>query len=622
MNDEIDIEKFKVKAKLQDRYAKQLHRLQSKPIPTACIEEAVDGAAAKLDAAKASIVIYGEPQSGKTEMMICLTAKLLDAGHRVVVHLMNDSVDLLRQNLKRFKASGLAPAARNSTELLQSFSLLAGQELVVFCKKNARDLEKLIDRLKGVAGVVVIDDEADYATPNAKINAGTKTRINELVGALIGEEGYYVGVTATPARLDLNNTFQNDTDKWVNFHPHVHYTGQDVFFPIDRKDVPYRLKLLDGGPDLKASRDALIRFLVSVAYLNLHVNGVEENYTMLVHTSGKKQDHEADRATIEQSVQILCDISNSEFGNFVKLVHAAAKSLYSEVEADHLTEYVISNASRITLIVLNSERDRTAAGDNATEPTSPFTVIIGGNIISRGVTFPNLLSMYFTRSVAHRLQQDTYIQRARMFGARGGYLKHFELTIPEQLYSDWHKCFVFHRLALATVKAGLGSPVWIGDNRVAVAASASIDKATVAFDKGEMSFGLFEFSSKLDEIVLANQTSVATLHSLRAIVGNDALPEFLLQYIEQVAPNGPGSLAIHTASSIAEYGDSADQETIFRAKGFMGQSQLEPNKFKQAVHHIKIFSNAAGKAKVFYKYKGSLQFVQNMKAVINTPLSH
>ena len=63
------------------------------------------------------MVIYGDPQSGKTEMMICLTAKLLDDGHRIVVHLLNDSVDLLTQNLTRFKESGLAPGARLSSEL-------------------------------------------------------------------------------------------------------------------------------------------------------------------------------------------------------------------------------------------------------------------------------------------------------------------------------------------------------------------------------------------------------------------------------------------------------------------------------------------------------------------------
>jgi hypothetical protein len=139
-------------------------------------------------------------------------------------------------------------------------------------------------------------------------------------------------------------------------------------------------------------------------------------------------------------------------------VYQAAQTLYPNADADLLTEYVVTNASRATLVVLNSERDRRAMGDSATEPSSPFTIIIGGNIVSRGVTFPNLLSMFFTRNVRHKLQQDTYIQRARMFGSRGEYLKHFELTIPTQLYSDWHRCFVFHKLALATINNILGSP--------------------------------------------------------------------------------------------------------------------------------------------------------------------
>jgi DNA replication protein DnaC len=143
MPNEIDLAKFRSKAKLTDRYTKQLQRLQAAGIAPACIEQAVTGAIANLAEAKtSSLVIYGEPQSGKTEMMICLTAKLLDDGHPVIVHLMNDSVDLLTQNLKRFKTSGLAPAARTSSEMVQSASAQNPQELVVFCKKNARDLGK------------------------------------------------------------------------------------------------------------------------------------------------------------------------------------------------------------------------------------------------------------------------------------------------------------------------------------------------------------------------------------------------------------------------------------------------------------------------------------------------
>ena len=76
---------------------------------------------------------------------------------------------------------------------------------------------------------------------------------------------------------------------------------------------------------------------------------------------------------------------------------------------------------------MNSDKEVNAADNRtATDPTAPFTITIGGNIVSRGVTFNNLLSMFFTRDVKHKLQQDTYIQRARMFGSRGTYLKYFD----------------------------------------------------------------------------------------------------------------------------------------------------------------------------------------------------
>ncbi|AXK79652.1 DNA helicase [Pseudolabrys taiwanensis] len=607
----VDVEGLKVKAKLKGRYEKQIARLTNAKIQTDCIEQAVKGATENLKTAKqSSLIIYGEPQSGKTEMMICLTAKLLDSGHKTIIHLMNDSVDLLSQNLRRFKSSGLAPAAQNSSEVLGASKNLKAQESVIFCKKNAKDLPKLIDRLKGVSSVVVIDDEADYASPNGKINKGTKTKINKLVGDLIGPKGYYVGVTATPARLDLNNTFQNDTEKWVNFPAHAKYTGQDTFFPLDQKKIAYRLKLLEQGGNAKDAEQALIRFLVTAAHLNLNENKAEKNYTLLVHTSGKKQDHEVDRAVIEGVVQSLSAPEDKAFARLVAEVHKNAEALYANASADKITDYVVENITRASIVVLNSERDRIAAGDSATDPTSPFTIIIGGNIVSRGVTFPNLLAMFFTRDVANKLQQDTYIQRARMFGARGEYLKHFELTIPKQLYANWHRCFVFHKLALETIVSKFGSPVWVGDGRISVASKASINNATVVLDKGEMSYQMFDYDPALDSLIQQAPTDVKTLRELQKKIGKQSLPDFLIGYIEAVQPNGDGSLAIHKSSRISK-GKTYDQAAISRAKGVMGTPQRELDKFPKALHHIKIFFNGQNKARLFYKSEGSIQFTQN-----------
>lgn len=608
--------KIVANATVKDQYKKQMARVKTSGAKTDMIADAVDGAMQKLPkASTGSLVIYGDPQSGKTEMMICLTARLLDAGHKIIVHLMNDSVDLLMQNLDRFRLAGLAPAPRNATDLANS-PLTVGHRAILFCKKNSKDLQKLIAELKNSGPVVVIDDEADYATPNAKINKRERTKINELVSHLLGKNGTYIGVTATPARLNLNNTFDNKTETWVHFPPHDQYHGQDTFFPQDGT-LPYRLTLLKGAGTTADAQTAFARFLVTVAYLNTiaTANGeAEANYSFLVHTSGKTDDHTNDRKTIEAAMKALVNGAGSKFNAFLGVIYEQARQLFPKSSAQDLTSYVVANASRNAFVVLNSKRDRASAGDKPTVPTCPFTVIIGGNIVSRGVTFPNLLSMYFTRDVKNKLQQDTYIQRARMFGARGKYLKHFELTIPEHLYADWHRCFVFHRLALQAIKNNKMSPVWVGDDRISIAASSSIDRGTVDLNRGEMSFQIFDCPdpAALDKIIEADPTEIKTLKKLAAKVG-DALPKFLIKYLESQVKSNPDSLAIHTASSIAGYKTSAEQDAISRTKGFIGNPQLELAEFPNAIHHVKIFYNHKGKARVFYKSQAGAQFVQNLK---------
>ena len=189
-----DASRFK-REKKDSQYQRQLARLAADRKQTDCIEQAVEGALINLSPAhRASFVIYGEPQSGKTEMMICLTAKLLDEGRLFILHLLNDSVDLLGQNLGRFQKSGLAPAAKNFTDILDPAIPIKGRRHVIFCKKNPRDLEKLVQKLGHLDGIVVIDDEADYASPNAKINQRMRTRINDLISQLLGSKGDYIGV--------------------------------------------------------------------------------------------------------------------------------------------------------------------------------------------------------------------------------------------------------------------------------------------------------------------------------------------------------------------------------------------------------------------------------------------
>ena len=612
--DGFDVNKFiNLQATIDGRYEKRIQELRDRSFNTDSIESAVTMAISNIHQHEVrSFVIYGEPQSGKTEMMIALAARLLDEGHHIIVVLLNDSVQLLDQNLDRFLRSNLDPAPKKFNEILDPSVHLGGSNWIVFCKKNAADLLKLITKVGHLPAKVIIDDEADFATPNGKVNIAEKTRINELVGRLKGDNGIYIGVTATPARLDVNNTFDNDNRHWIDFPPHSDYTGHEVFFPTttDARGLSFKLELMpDTGDDPKYLRNAFFSFLVNVAHLNLEVNESQKNYSMLIHTSGKKADHSKDYQQISNILSALRDPQSTLFAHYAKDIFDRAAKVYPGMEQP-ITEYVIQGIGQSDVIVMNSNSERDASYRRATSPASVFTIVIGGNIVSRGVTFDNLLSMFFTRDVKHRLQQDTYIQRARMFGSRGHYLPYFELHIPERLYFDWQTCFVFHKLALSSIRAGLGSPVWIDNSRVALTSSSSIDKGRVVLDSGEMSWDKFEYTDEIDQIVLGDLPQLDKLEAVARAVGGNALPQHLIQFVKNFQVPGFQSVAVHPTFELKDTYRTADVEDITRAKGFMAANTLEPDIFPQAIHHIKIFKNSKDQARVFYKYAAGRDKVQ------------
>ncbi len=68
---------------------------------------------------------------------------------------------------------------------------------------------------------------------------------------------------------------------------------------------------------------------------------------------------------------------------------------------------------------VNSDNDVEALLDENAELKlrTPYNVFIGGQILDRGITVPNLLGFYYGRS-PKKMQQDTVLQHARMYGAR------------------------------------------------------------------------------------------------------------------------------------------------------------------------------------------------------------
>lgn len=600
------------------QYEQRIKTLKDNGIDTASIENTVSQTIHNLKLRSArSFVIFGEPQSGKTEMMIALNGRLLDEGYPILVNLLTDSVDLLDQSLKRFRASGLNPSPKQFSDLPGDPKRLRGQEWVVFCKKNARDLEKLIEFLRLERGLIVIDDEADYASPDGNINKPEydKTKINKLISKLIGDDGLYIGVTATPARLNLNNTFDNQSERWVDFKPHPFYVGQDFFFPHEER-CGYRLHTFkaDEGNERSEIQKAILHFLCGVA--ELHLKGRAENYTMLVHTSGKKVEHVEDVELIETTLTNLSNTQSPKFESMRKKLWRIARE-YGD--ADKVGEFILRNIRRNTLVEINSRTQKPGKVAEIASPTSLFSFGVGGNIISRGVTFDNLLSMYFTRSVKGKFSQDTYIQRARMFGSREEYKKHFQLWIPENLMGNWSKCFAFHKLALEALRSGAGAPVWLSDHKTSPTSAASIDRSSVDFEGGEMSFAIFDFDQ--DRLASAfdrqDRDDMEVLKEIYSILNDAEFPQYVRRYLEQEIYSGSKLISFHSPSGFGTVGKSysvEERRSIRRTKGIFATTEYRRSEFPQARHHLKVYHNGSGKARLFYKINGgAIKFIQNKK---------
>lgn len=618
----VDISKFRNLNTKNIRYERQQKRMSSQGLQTDNVEKTVKEALARITTNRNSFVIYGEPQCGKTEMMISLAAALLDKGHKILVILLNDNLQLLQQNLERFRSSGIDPAPVDISEILDEN--IGNKTWIIFCKKNIKDLDQLIDKLRCKPNKIIIDDEADFASPNAKVNKDKRTAINNAIYGLLNSNGIYIGVTATPARLDLNNTFDNMTEDWICFTPHIHYVGKEVFFPIDFKPQQQSPRCLPAtGDDPTYLREALLSFFVNAAYINLFdttlrdqlkLNGQENaHFTFLIHTSGKTADHKTDEQIANQVIDALSNDTHKHFEKYVTYMHENASNKYGPDKADDIVRFVLLNIRRKVTLVLNAEaKQRRRLILNVANPPALFTVVIGGNIISRGITFNNLIGMFFTRDVKHKMQQDTYIQRARMFGNRLTYLKYFELFIPEQLYLDWHRCFVYHQLSLEAIKADNKAPVWISDQRIQPVAPGSIDKRSVVTDAGEMYFAKFALNQDIAAIVGGQQLSeIDRLQKIHDIYGDKVLPAYVLSFIQ--INSYPHNIALHPIRQVGR--GTGYHDTLYRPKGILGGMDID--RYPAAVHHFMIIRNTRNEARMVYQYAGKVQFLRNFKTRVS-----
>lgn len=471
-------------------------------------------------------LVMGNVQSGKTQNYIGLINKAIDCGYKTIILLGGHLNDLRKQTQERVDEGVLGRESRHlagaqataptpigvgifqvnsintGTTTVGDFNKafadrlgfsLAGEDPVIFTvKKNTGVMERLCkwisdyhyldpeigNRLDGP--LLLIDDEADYASINTKHHKEEVTKTNDFIRNLLSlfHRNTYVGYTATPFAnifIDPDSNSYSDKDDlfpsdfMIKMPVPDNYLGQDFFFgqesdegiqgghdtghekspaiPITDHWPLYELKKtqeISSIPDsleeavrafvlviairsLRGDRHAHNTMLVNISHLTIHQNKLED----LIGVYHK----EIDEALDSYSGLGFKDAGRSDILRKIEETFHAVFSV--EEEYPKIFEKLREASGRIKVWAINQR----TAGNGGKELDYSIhkehglcAIVIGGHRLSRGLTLEGLSISYFARNSK---AYDTLMQMCRWFGYRPQYADLCRVYLPADSI-DWY----------------------------------------------------------------------------------------------------------------------------------------------------------------------------------------
>ena len=397
------------------------------------VKNTVDGFMGKLSQTEPktaqNVLLLGNVQSGKTAQVLGVLSALADDGdHKVFLYLTTDSVDLQEQTVKRAEANlknFIVLSENDDRSFIQVMK--ANNPILVVIKKNSRVLKRWRNlfasqsSLKGYP-LVIVDDEADAASLNTNADKPDKdtSTINKLLNDIKNSccQSLFIQLTATPQSLLLQHEESDWQPEFIYFfEAGEKYIGGNFVF----SDPPsYIVRFIDSelddmkdtsGEIAEGVKQALHSFLLTCAEFALCG---KTNCNFALHPSYKIQDHQAFSQKIQAFLNDLVQAINSGENladsfkeDYLDLQKTKPDIHHFEEIYEKLTE-LLENKQIYTLVV-NSQTESDFDLERG------FNIIIGGNVIGRGLTIPKLQTVYYSRT-AKKPNADTFWQHSRIFG--------------------------------------------------------------------------------------------------------------------------------------------------------------------------------------------------------------
>ena len=410
-------------------------------------------------------LVIGQIQSGKTANIEALVCRAVDFGYRFIIIMCGRTNALRRQTQFRFDDEVLNE---------QGFSKLTNYDDNDF-KRGSSDIDSSRDKpkiaiIKKIPSVLknlrekfqdtpelknhpclIIDDECDDASIDTNANkekfdpTKTNAEIRELINSF--NKVVYIGFSASPFAnvfIDANNEADlYPSDFIFLLDTPEGYAGTKEF--IEKYENNFIITPPNNSESIQQPlKEAIYSFILSCCIVKeCNISLPKNNFSMLIHPSYKKVEHSKYEKEVKDIVKVLK--SYLEHPKFYPNIKPDFKDLhkkyfsFSTVSFEEIFNHYKYFVSNLEIKKLNSEKLRDEDEDQRVlkyQEKDKVYIVIGGNILARGLTLEGLLVSFFTRESKGKHQYDSLMQMQRWCGFRQDYLKYTKIYTTKRLKDD------------------------------------------------------------------------------------------------------------------------------------------------------------------------------------------
>ena len=451
----------------------------------------------------------GKIQSGKTLSFTILIALAAVNRYSKIVVLGGTKNALLMQTFERLKKDlGITDPSRTSRIYISSNPTLdqldgirnaiCSNRCALFCvlkhKTHIDNVNKLLSSVEMPGGpVLIIDDEGDEASLNNYFRHGSQSATYRSILGLRGvlPVHAYIAYTATPQANLLLNTIDVLSPSFCELiEPGDGYCGGSVFFGEQFNHYIRTIDDITGGNTIPESlRDALAIFFVGAAIR--HIRSLGEKHSMLIHMTHIREEHERMTNAIRDLIRTWIeryklrqnDPSRQELiGHFKLAYEDISRTVYNPPLWDAIEGRLLYELQSYESHMVNSLPEGVQIAETTFQLEN--NIVIGGNILGRGVTIKNLTVSYMARIARQVTNVDTMEQRARWFGYKIDYLDLCRIYLPGNIFTAFQGILEheddFWNSLQRNIKQGIPIQDWVRFFRLDAALNLRPTRASVA----------------------------------------------------------------------------------------------------------------------------------------------